>query len=60
LRPLGWITIAFLVIGLICYVYLQFFTEMTVQRKAWFILGTGIWGAMCVILTAWSFLDYYK
>lgn len=60
LKPLGWITIGFIAIGLILYIYLQFFTEMTVHGKAWFVLSIGGWGAVSVLLTAWSFLDYYK
>lgn len=60
MRPLGWITVGLLVIGAILYIYFQFFTEMTVQRKVWFIWGVTAWGVMCVFFITWSFLDYYK
>ncbi len=60
LRPLSWITVGCIVIGLIFYIYLQFFTDMTVQKKFWFILGTSAWGIVCIFLTVWSFFDYYK
>lgn len=60
LRLLGWITVAFLVIGIILYVYLQFFTEMTVRGKVWFILSIAAWGVVCISLVVLSFLDCYK
>jgi len=60
LKPLGWITVAFLLIGIIFYVYLQFFTKMAVQGKVWFILSIAVWGIISIILTVWSFFDYYK
>jgi len=60
LRPLGWLTVGFLVIGIIFYVYMQFFTEMTVRGKVWFIWGIAAWGVVCIFLTVWSFFDFYK
>jgi len=57
MRPLGWLTVVFIVIGMIIYSYLQFFTEMTVQGKVWFILGIAGWGVISIFLTVWSFFD---
>jgi len=60
LKPLGWITVAFILIGVIIYIYLQFFTEMTVEGKVWFILSIATWGVVSIFLTVRSFFDYYK
>ncbi len=60
LTLLGWITISFFLIGIILYMYIQFFTELTVQGKVWFIWGITAWGIVCIFLVVWSFFDYYQ
>ena len=60
MRLLGWITAVFLVIGIFLFIFLNFFIEMTIGGKVWFIISIAAWGVICIRLVVISFLDYYK
>ncbi|GGA60469.1 hypothetical protein [Ornithinibacillus halotolerans] len=56
MKPLGWITVVTVVIGAVGFGFLQLFVDFGV----WLILATTGWGALCLFLVVWAFLDYYQ
>lgn len=56
LKPLGWITVIFILTGFIFFIISQFVIEISF---IW-IWSCMTWGVISIFLTTWSFIDFYK